>query len=57
MQPALRDRLFEPFVTSRPDGTGLGLAIAREMVQAHGGTITLAPGSGGAVFTIEIPQP
>ena len=57
VDPALRDRLFEPFVTSRPDGTGLGLAIAREMVQAHGGTITLAPGSGGAVFTIEIPQP
>jgi len=57
VDPALRDRLFEPFVTSRSDGTGLGLAIAREMVQAHGGTITLAPGSGGAVFTIEIPQP
>ncbi len=34
--PEMQDRLFEPFVTGRPDGTGLGLAIARELADAHG---------------------
>ncbi len=53
---ALRDTLFEPFVTSRADGTGLGLAIAREMVQAHGGRIFLADAARGARFVIELPQ-
>ncbi len=57
VDPALRETLFEPFVTGRPDGTGLGLAIAREMVQAHGGTLALAETAGGATFVIEIPQP
>ena len=37
--PEMQDRLFEPFVTGRPDGTGLGLAIARELVDAHAGGI------------------
>jgi signal transduction histidine kinase len=54
--PAVRETLFEPFVTSRADGTGLGLAIAREMVQAHGGQITLARAEPGALFAIELPQ-
>lgn len=52
----LVDTLFEPFVTSRADGTGLGLAIAREMVQAQGGRIFLAPGERGALFVIMLPQ-
>jgi signal transduction histidine kinase len=51
----LRDRLFEPFVTGRADGTGLGLAIARELVAAHGGTLTLAPRESGACFVITLP--
>jgi signal transduction histidine kinase len=35
----LRDRLFEPFVTGRPEGTGLGLAIVSEIARANGGEV------------------
>jgi len=50
-------KLFEPFVTSKPDGMGLGLAISRSLIQGRGGELTFAPAStlGGAVFTIRLP--
>jgi PAS domain S-box-containing protein len=50
-------KLFEPFVTSKPDGMGLGLAISRSLILARGGELTFAPAStlGGAVFTIRVP--
>ena len=57
IDPVQRGRLFEPFATGRPDGTGLGLAIAREMADAHGGTLELADGTGGAVFILRLPAP
>jgi hypothetical protein len=53
--PALRDSLFEPFVTGRADGTGLGLAIAWEMAEAHGGRLSLADTQTGACFVLEVP--
>lgn len=60
IDPSMRERLFEPFATGRPDGTGLGLAIAREMAEAHGGSLVLAeraPGEPtGARFILELGQ-
>jgi signal transduction histidine kinase len=52
-----RAHLFEAFQTvARKDGTGLGLAIAAELVQAHGGQITLVRNDGGATFRVVIPD-
>ncbi|GJD48915.1 Adaptive-response sensory-kinase SasA [Methylobacterium crusticola] len=52
----VRGRLFEPFVTGRPEGSGLGLAIVREIAQAHGGEARLRPGDRGATFEIDLPE-
>ena len=56
----VRDRLFEPFVTTKDvgKGTGLGLAVCRGLVEAAGGTITLDPDHApGARFVVELPRP
>ena len=52
----LRDRVFEPGVTSRDDGTGLGLAIVADIATAHGWTVELDDEDGGGTrfeFSIE----
>jgi signal transduction histidine kinase len=52
-----RAHMFEAFQGStRSGGTGLGLAIAAELVRAHGGEISLVPGTIGATFRIAIPD-
>lgn len=53
VSPGNRDRVFDPFFTTRRDqgGTGMGLPIVRRMLEAHGATITLEQGP-GAVFLI-----
>jgi hypothetical protein len=52
-----RAHIFQAFQSStRAGGTGLGLAIAAELVRAHGGEITLVPGTIGATFRITIPD-
>src|SRR5215218_3416542 len=53
----LRERIWEPFFTTRQRGTGLGLAIVRKRVQEVGGTAVLdvARNGSGAVFLLRIP--
>jgi signal transduction histidine kinase len=53
--PEVADRLFEPFVTGKPEGIGLGLAVARQVAEAHGGTITWQRHRDATRFRIELP--
>ncbi len=57
----LLGRIFEPFFRAHENaarGTGLGLTIAREIVEAHGGAITVESVVGqGSVFTVRLPPP
>jgi signal transduction histidine kinase len=51
-----RDRLFQPFFTTRADGTGLGLALVQKFVVTHNGHVRASNGpAGGAVFTVILP--
>jgi len=55
-----RERIFEAWQrgqAARPGGAGLGLALVRAVVEAHGGTITVADHvDGGAAFTLTLPR-
>jgi len=48
-----RQRVFEPYFTTKQDGTGLGLALVRQTIEAHNGTIRVSEtAGGGATFSI-----
>ena len=54
--PNLRSRVFDPFFTTPMGvGTGIGLAVSRGIVEAHGGSLTLAPSDRGATFLLRLP--
>ena len=56
IRPSDRERIFQPYVTTKKDGTGLGLALVRQTIEAHGGTVTAEEDpSGGAVFVFHLP--
>ncbi len=52
---AIRDQVFQPFVTSKPTGQGLGLALVAKVVAAHNGRIDLRSRPGETVFSIRLP--
>ena len=49
-------KIFEPFVTTKPQGLGLGLAISRSIVESHGGRIRATRNEGpGLTLHVELP--
>jgi signal transduction histidine kinase len=49
-----RNRIFEPYFTTKPSGLGLGLVLTRKIVEAHGGKIVVdsQPGKGARVHIL-----
>jgi len=58
IDPEKKERIFDPYFTTKSDGTGLGLPIVHKVIEAHGGMITVksAPDS-GTTFSLFIPAP
>jgi nitrogen fixation/metabolism regulation signal transduction histidine kinase len=55
--PALRERVFRPFFTSKRNGTGLGLALVQKIIVFHNGRITVASSpAGGASLQVTLPN-
>src|SRR5262245_65728234 len=52
-----RERLFEPFYTTKPDGMGMELAISRTIIEAHGGRLwPVVNGECGTTFQFTLPS-
>jgi two-component system, NtrC family, sensor histidine kinase PilS len=53
--PEVRDRMFEPFMTTKPGGTGLGLSVVHRAIEAHRGVVLVDTGPTGTRFTVLLP--
>jgi signal transduction histidine kinase len=53
--PEVREKIFHPFVTTKPNGSGIGLAMARKIVESHHGLLDVETGAGaGTCFRIRL---
>jgi signal transduction histidine kinase len=52
----IRDRLFEPFVTTKASGSGLGLSIVHRAIESHHGYVLVDSGDAGTTFTVVLPR-
>jgi signal transduction histidine kinase len=56
VKAALREQIFEPFITTKAGGTGLGLAVSLGIIERHGGSISVEGEEGkGATFSVWLP--
>ncbi len=56
VMPGDREKIFDPFYTTKYDGSGIGLTIGRRIISDHGGSIVCSQSAmGGAEFTMQIP--
>jgi len=55
MSEDIRDRLFEPFATTKEGGSGLGLSIVHRAIEAHRGHVLVDSGTNGTSFTVLLP--
>lgn len=54
---SIRERVFQPFFSTKEEGTGLGLSIVARIVEEHGGWVELRSREGeGTIFSVKIPQ-
>jgi len=57
LSPEIKERLFQPFVTTKDKGMGLGLSICRNIIDSHGGSLSAEPNDpNGTVFLIRLPN-
>ena len=57
IDPAIREQLFQPFVTDKQSGQGLGLALVSKVMSAHGGLIEIDSQPGRTEFKLLLPVP
>jgi len=56
LPPAIRDEIFDPFVSGRENGSGLGLALVSKIISEHGGWIAVDSTPGRTTFRLSLPR-